>query len=555
MAGNRSTIETVAAAAPLPAWRARVVALVTTTLLAAACGSGPQAESTGAAGSAAATGGASSTVAIALADDPGALNPFQTLGQAAFQTFEFLYDNLIKMDENGELLPNLASEWTYEGNVATFTIREGITCSDGSPVTASVIADNFAWVQDPANESAQIGLTFPDADFTVAADDQARTVTITLSEPTDYFLQALASLFPIVCGAGLEDPETLATVSSGSGPYVLEEAVPGDHYRLVRRDEYAWGPYEDTDIASLPAEIDLRIVANETTAANLLESGELQAAVVNGPDRQRLTGDGYGNVRTPIGGRFMLFSQQDGRPTVDERVRRALVAAVDVPQVATVVTQGLADEPPTSIMAGQPVYCGPNESATDVLPAHDPEAAADLLDEAGWEEGDAGTRQQDGEPLELDVVYQTTTPGNEEGVQLIAEAWEALGIGVALRPITDAEQSELMFETGNYDVMPLTAARPPVPTPLVGLFTSPPPPEGVNAARIDNPEFAERAAAALSTADHEEACEHWFAAENALYAQVDYIPVADDVMNWITRDITFATNGSHIIPMSIAPLP
>jgi peptide/nickel transport system substrate-binding protein len=317
---------------------------------------------------------------------------------------------------------------------------------------------------------------------------------------------------------------------------------------LTRNDSYAWGPL-DTDIADMPGQIEFRVVGSETTLANLLESGEVDVGVVNGPDRSRFEGnDDYGNVRTPIGNQFAFFNQSEDRITADENVRRALIHAVDLAAIAPIAAQGLATERSTSMLEGQPVYCGTNPGALELLPAFDPEAAEQVLDEAGWLVGDDGVREKDGQRLALDAPYQITTPGSEQGAELFAEAWRAIGVDVTLRGVTEGERSEIFFETGQFDVFPLLSARPPSPAPWVGLFTS------ENAAGVVVEGFNQHAPAALASSDHDAACEEWFQAENAMYTTVSYVPVSIEVMNWVTRGLQFSTNGSHIIPMSLAPL-
>ena len=70
-----------------------------------------------------------------------------------------------------------------------------------------------------------------------------------------------------------------------------------------------------------PSEVVVRIVENESTAANLLLSGEVNAAGVAGPDRQRLESEGYFVIENrPIVGEF-FFNQMEG--AADRRRRRA----------------------------------------------------------------------------------------------------------------------------------------------------------------------------------------------------------------------------------------
>ena len=99
---------------------------------------------------------------------------------------------------------------------------------------------------------------------------------MTTEQPVPFLLQSTGAGLFIVCAQGLADRTILATGTDGTGPFVLEEAVPNDHYTFRARDDYTWGPDgATTDAPGFPSEAVLRVVENESTAANLLLSGEV----------------------------------------------------------------------------------------------------------------------------------------------------------------------------------------------------------------------------------------------------------------------------------------
>src|SRR5438034_999456 len=106
-----------------------------------------------------------------------------------------------------------------------------------------------------------------------ATSFRSNTFTFTYNKPFGFLLQAFA-LFPIVCGKGLKNPKSLAATSSGSGPFVLTKATPGVEYDFDKRPGYTWGPSgARTDAPGFPDHVVEKIVASQTTAANLLVSG------------------------------------------------------------------------------------------------------------------------------------------------------------------------------------------------------------------------------------------------------------------------------------------
>ena len=198
---------------------------------------------------------------MALASDPGNLDPQMAAGSALFTVTQLAYDSLVSVDaESGAIESQLATDWKVDGTTVTLTLADGITCSDGSELTPTVVADNIAYVGDPKNKSPFLG-TFLPVGATAKADDAAGTVTLTLAAPAPFVLNGLASL-PMVCAAGMDDRKSLAQGTAGTGPYELTEAVPGDHYTYQIRDGYTWGPNGATTATEgMPDTVVMKIVA------------------------------------------------------------------------------------------------------------------------------------------------------------------------------------------------------------------------------------------------------------------------------------------------------
>jgi peptide/nickel transport system substrate-binding protein len=325
--------------------------------------------------------------------------------------------------------------------------------------------------------------------------------------------------------------------------------VPNDHYTFSRRDGYASGPDGATsDAPGFPSEVEIRIVANESTAANLLLSGEANAAVVSGPDRQRLESEGLFAVEgRAIVGEF-FFNQMDALPTADVAVRRALMGALDLSEMMAVMTAGngsLAE----GLVEVLPKAC-PGNTVGDILSAGaDLDAAGALLDGAGWAMGSSGVREKDGEPLALRVFYITSNTGSDLAMELALPAWEELGVDVELQGVDEAQFNTIVFETRAWDVFlfPLGLN---LPSQLVPFVSGAPPPDGVNLSAIANPDY-DALAAEASTLTGEEACAQWNAAEEALFAEMNVLPFAVSTLPTFGQGAEFEVGGFGIIPATV----
>lgn len=456
-----------------------------------------------------------------LSADPGNLDPQMSAGSALFAMSRFAYDTLVGVNADGEPLSQLASEWELDELTATFTLKDEVLCSDGSEFTAQTAAENLNWVSDPANQSPFVGALIPAGVSTVA---DGNTITMTLNEPAPFLLLGLASL-PMVCATGLEDRSALASASDGTGPYVLTEAVPDDHYTFKLREEYAWGPDGATvDEPGIPAVVKVRIVADSTTAANLLLSGEVNAAQLHGPDAERAIAAGrFTREATALVGE-QWYNHAEGHPTSDPAVRMALTQALDLDELANVVTAGKGT-PGTQLAPMDPRGCT-YDSISGSLPSYDVDTANDTLDAAGWERGADGVRAKDGTPLSLEFQY-----GNGLGAsgtaaaELAIQAWKDLGVDVNGRQKDDTAMLEVMSGTGAWDVswVPVAVSS---PDQLVGFLSGTVPPEGTNFSGIANEEYDAAIAEAMQLPGAE-GCPKWQEAETVLFEAADIVPFAN----------------------------
>ncbi|WP_214401572.1 ABC transporter substrate-binding protein [Pseudonocardia lacus] len=500
-------------------------------------------------GSSAAGGGVveGGTFTLGLSSDPGNLDPQMGAGTSLFTVTQFAYDPLVSVDgDTGEIRSALAESWQVEGTTVTLTLHEGITCSDGTPFTASVAADNLAFVGDPESKSPFLGTFFPPG-ATAQADDAARTVTITLASPSPFVLNGLAGL-PMVCPSGLADRSTLQTATAGTGPFALTQAAPGDSYTYTKRQGYAWGPEGATTAApGTPETVVMKVVENETTAANLLLSGGLNAAQVAGPDSERLAGAGLFVAETPAMAGEQWYNHAPGRVTDDPAVRMALTRALDLAELQKVVTAGRG-VPATTLAMNAPVGC-PGDSVSGALPTTDPAAAGALLDQAGWTLGADGVRSKAGRPLSLVFLYQNNLGSSgDAAAELAVQQWKAIGVAATAQAQNETTLTGTIFGAGDWDVAWVTL-NVSTPDQLVPFLSGPPAPDGTNFSAIADPAY-DAAVSAASALTPEEGCAAWLDAEAGLIANADIVPFAAVSARTFGKGAEFATPG-QLVPTSI----
>lgn len=487
------------------------------------------------------------TFNLAVEADPGNLHPLMTANSSTHRMGLLNFDSLVYVDPaTSEIGPWLAEEWDETPTSATFTIRDGVVCSDGSALTAQTVADNISFVVNPDNQSALRGVYVP-ADATASAEGQIVTVETPAASP--FLLRNLARL-PIVCDASIEDPEAASKQPVGSGLFALEEAVANDHYTYTRRDGYTWGPDDTTsETPGVPKTVDVKIVTNESTAANQLLSGELNAAEVVGADRDRLTAGGLESAVTKTIAGEMWFNHGADRPTSDVAVRTALVQALNLEDLANVITGGNGG-PSAGIVSSEPRACSV-DVITGALPQFDLKAAQATLQDAGWAKNAKGIYEKAGQPLELKFFYDSMGDTYDAAADVALQAWTELGASVEVTSGDGNKAVEVLLSGTNnsgWDIgwEPLYVN---LPSMLVPFFSGDVPAAGMNFSQIENADY-EAAVAKATGLTGDAACEAWGDAEAALYEQVSVVPFADTEKPLFLKNAGLAygtkTNGSAL---------
>ncbi|MER7753839.1 ABC transporter substrate-binding protein [Kitasatospora sp. NPDC097643] len=484
------------------------------------------------------------TVRIAVPAETPSFHPYSAFGAGPAR---YAYDSLVNVAADGTVVSGLATAWRADPTSAVFTLRPGVTCSDGTALTAEAVARSLRYAADPANQLAGAQAVLPGVPFTVTADDPTGTVAVTAAAPHPFLTRTLG-LLPIVCPAGLDRPQSLDRTSAGTGPYVLTGYTAGGPYEFTRREGYGWGPAgADTAAPGLPARIVLNVVPQEATAANLLLTGGVEIATVHGPDRARLTDRGLAtaDVATIVG--LTFFNQRPGRPLADPALRRALVAALDRQGLANVAVGGTGR--PAGDFGAVGAVCHAELAAAN-LPA--PATAAEALRAAGWTRGAGGRLLRDGRPLRLRLITSPDLgPTLPSVAELMARSWTELGADVRLVSESLPALVNAMYRSGDFDAVVGSTPGFPLPVGFVPFFSGPPPAEGLNFAGVTNPGYDALVAQALREPDTT-GCDTWNRASAELFRAADALPVADGRSTVYGRRTTFATTfGGALVPTSI----
>ena len=411
---------------------------------------------------------------IQLGPDVESIDPALNSAVDGANYILFAFDNLLKMDKDGKVVPGLAEKYEVSDDQLTWTfhLRDGLKWSDGSALTAEDFVYSWQRLVDP-NVAAPYAQTVlgmvegyddsigrPDADGNTTVDPDPtklkveapdeKTLIVHMAKPTPYFdkLAAFVSLSPVkkdVVEANPDgwsiDPKTYIS----TGPFKLTGWEPGS-YLMFEKNENYW----DADSIKLDG-IKCLLMQDQNATFSAYESGD--ALMIKDVPTQEIT---TLKERTdfhidPILGTYYL----DLNTTLDEfkdpKVREALSLALDRKYISETITAGTYTPASGFVSEGVTDWNGTawQDNITDKSAyiniddyAGNLAKAKELLKEAGYENG-VGLPE---------MVYSTNDASYHKKIaEYLQQAWGELGLKVQVN-IVEWKSFTPQRRSGNYQI-------------------------------------------------------------------------------------------------------
>jgi peptide/nickel transport system substrate-binding protein len=327
-----------------------------------------------------------------------------------------IYEQLTRYDiTTKKVVPLLAKSWTHsnDGLTWTFTLQDGVTFSNGHAC-------------DAAAAKAAIDRTIKLAGGASYEWDAVKSIQATDATTLVFHLKYAAPLDLIASsgyGAFIYDTKAASGDlakwfeeghTAGTGPYVVDSYNKGQEVELrLKANPTYWRGWDGSHYQQLV----FRVVPQETTAAQLLQSGEVDfvpalspslfASVKAAPGVATSTRSSFENI-------LAMLNTASG-PLANEKVRQAVQEAIDYDGIVTAQKGAL-------VKANGVIPDGLLGFDGSITPTYDPTAAQQLLNEAGYGPG--------GNHLSLTLTYASGTPQLDTIVTLMKSNLAKVGIAL-----------------------------------------------------------------------------------------------------------------------------
>lgn len=332
-------------------------------------------------------GGDGGDLVVAVLSDANSLDPHTANDVPSGQVHTNVYDTLVKYDDNMELEPGLAESWEdVEEDVWHFNLVEGAEFHDGEPFNAEAVVANIERILDDEIASPR-KILFEIVEEVNAVDEY--TVEFVTEDPFAPLPAHLAHYAASIISpqviendyAAMEDGanpgDHVNEHPYGTGPFKFESWDTGDQIVMHKNEDYWDGaPHVDT--------VTLRVVPEDLTRIGELESGAAHIIdPVTPSDMGRVdAADGVNVYQRNAASITYLGFNVEQEPFDDPLVRRAISKALNKEAMLDGVLEGTGDP---AIGVVNDTQFGYSENVDQLQ--YDPEAAQELLAEAGYEDG------------------------------------------------------------------------------------------------------------------------------------------------------------------------
>ncbi len=384
--------------------------------------------------------------------NPRFINPLLAMSDADRDLSTLVYAGLMGLSGDGSLVPVLASEYKIspDGKTYTFTLRENINFSDGTPVTASDIVFTVEKAQDPALKSPEYANW---SGVGVEAVD-ARTIVFKLSKSYAPFLGLTTlGILPARLWQKISNEEfpfsTLETNPIGAGPFVINDVSRNssgliERVSLKANSRYALGrPYLDG--------IKFNFYPRIEDLEGAFKSGSIKSAydlpIDSNGDKQE-----FRTMTAPYTRVFGVFwNPSEKQVYARVEVRKALSLALNREKIVSETLGGYA----TSIMG--PVPPGGSVKQVAIPKSENPTASARTILEAnGWTyDGQARIWKNSSAKQQLDriVLRTSNVPELKNVAGAIKTDWENLGVSVDIELYEPGDLSQNVIHPRKYEAL------------------------------------------------------------------------------------------------------
>jgi peptide/nickel transport system substrate-binding protein len=429
----------------------------------------------------------------------------------------YIYNGLVKLDKNLNIVGDLAESWEISKDNLTivFHLRKDVKWHDGKPFNARDVMYTYKVIIDPKTPTPYSG-DFKEVKEAQVIDEY--TFKVIYKRP---FAPGLISWGTSVLPAHLLEgtditKSLLARKPVGTGPYIFKEWIAGDRVVLTANDNYFDGkPYIGRHMIRVIPDsatifLELKRNAVDITTLTPLQFTKQTEYPAFKREFNKFKYLSFTYVYLGYNLRHEYFK--------DKRVRQAMSYAINKEELIEGILMGQGVEATGPYKPDMWVYNG-NVKKYE----YSKEKALNLLAEAGFQRGADGVLRKDGKPFEFTILLSQGNVVRTQSAEIIQRRLAEIGIQAKIRVIEWASFINEFIDKKNFEAVILGWTIPQSDPDLYDIWhSSKQGPKELNFMSFENKEADELLVKARHTFDKEERKKCYFRLQEILAEEQPY---------------------------------
>lgn len=448
---------------------------------------------------------AGGSVVVGMTHDLASLDPHATTDAGTRDVVFNLYEGLVKPAPDGSLIPAVASDYkiSEDAKTYTFTLREGITFHDGTPVTAEDVKYSIDRCAE-ANQGSAFSM------LSEVAVKEEKTIEVKLNESYSEFLADLSQAY--IIPAANENP---AGNPIGTGPFQFVSYTPDQSVVLEKYDGY-WQeglPYLD--------EVTFKITADVDTAFMELQAGTIDILKHLTSAQVQTLNDSFKVESGSMNLVQAMFLNSAYEPLSKKEVRQALCYGVDRDAINQFLFGGKSHLIGSHMIPNMAVYYEPQ---AEKVYSYDPAKAKELLTEAGYPDG-----------FDLEITVPSSYSQHVDTAQIIVEELSQIGVNATINQVEWSTWLSDVYTDGKFEATVIGFDGTLAPNDWLMKYTTG---NKKNFMHYSNPEYDQVFNKAYTTVDEAE--------KEALYKEAQMILAEDAAAVYIQDPANFVAVNKRL---------
>jgi peptide/nickel transport system substrate-binding protein len=387
---------------------------------------------------------------IGWEQDPQTLSPFTDQDEESYRIWAINYDLLVNFSpDNLGPTPGIAESWDVSDDkkTITFKLQEGLKWSDGEPITS----EDVKWSWEVLGGNGLLFTSYTENVTSIETPDDTTVIVHTKKPDT----RIVGGIFVWILPKHVWGKQTVKQLTGsyrptppivGSGPYIVTEFDSNTIVRMERNpnwrgekpafDELQWikyGSYDAVERALTLGEVDIVTEVDPASFDRL--SGTENIKTVKAPSPS------FTELAFNLCPRDICPDAKYNPAIQDRTVRQAVGFAVDRERINQIASRNTA-------FAGHgllPMYYKDfyTQPEGDLDYPVDVDRANEMLDAAGWQPGEGGVREKDGQRLSFNLYVRNESQQDRQAARLVKEMTEPIGVEFRVEPVSVDKLTEL----------------------------------------------------------------------------------------------------------------